>query len=245
MPKKKPAQEPGIPEWIVTYGDLMSLLLTFFILLAAFSELKQPREYQKAVDSIKEALGFEGGLGMVVNKGNPRNSSINRLPRSSKLMGDKSARAEINEQNVSGRDQTVSRIHEGSRWTIGGTVLFDPGSSDLSDDGKAVLLSAAEKVRGQTRKVLVRGHAWGVEDKASGLDFTDLSFARAKTALEFLATEGGVRRELLLPVAAGNSEPLSADRYSAEATIQNRRVEIMVTEVTLEEVHPDPEWQGG
>ena len=65
MAKRRKAEEPGIPEWIVTYGDLMSLLLCFFILLAAFSELKQPREFREVIDKIKEALGFQGGMGQV------------------------------------------------------------------------------------------------------------------------------------------------------------------------------------
>ncbi len=37
-PKKQP---PGVPEWVVTFGDMMALLLCFFILLQMFSELKK------------------------------------------------------------------------------------------------------------------------------------------------------------------------------------------------------------
>jgi len=62
-PKKKKREQPGVPEWMVTYGDLMSLLLTFFILLASFSELKKPREYQRVVDAIQDELGVNGGVG--------------------------------------------------------------------------------------------------------------------------------------------------------------------------------------
>jgi len=47
MAKRKPIQSPGIPEWVLTYGDLMSLLLCFFILLAAFSELKKEEDFPK------------------------------------------------------------------------------------------------------------------------------------------------------------------------------------------------------
>ena len=38
--RAKPAV-PGVPEWVVTFGDMMSLLLCFFILLQMFSELKK------------------------------------------------------------------------------------------------------------------------------------------------------------------------------------------------------------
>jgi len=241
---KRKRQEEGVPEWVVTYGDLMSLLLTFFILLAAFSELKQPREYREAIEAINEALGFEGGLGMIISLGNPRNSSTNRLPRQARLAGEKPSRAEVNDPNLSGRDQTVSKIHDGLRWTVGGTLAFEPGSWELSPEARATLLQAAEKIRGQNRKVLLRGHAWGVEDKQGGLDYLELSFRRARASAEFLVTQAGVREEILLPVAVGISEPLSADRLSDEAARENRRVEVMVTEVLLEELHPDPEWQG-
>ena len=57
MPPKKPKSSGNeVPEWILTYGDLMSLLLCFFILLAAFSEIKQPREYQMIIESIKGVI---------------------------------------------------------------------------------------------------------------------------------------------------------------------------------------------
>ena len=57
MAKRKKAEGGDIPEWVVTYGDLMSLLLCFFILIAAFSEIKKEREYQEVVRSIQEAFG--------------------------------------------------------------------------------------------------------------------------------------------------------------------------------------------
>ena len=36
----------GIPEWVVTFGDMMSLLLTFFIMLVSLSEIKEEQKYQ-------------------------------------------------------------------------------------------------------------------------------------------------------------------------------------------------------
>ena len=32
----------GVPEWLVTFGDMMSLLLTFFIMLVSLSEVASP-----------------------------------------------------------------------------------------------------------------------------------------------------------------------------------------------------------
>ncbi len=69
MPKKKQKKDSGgVPEWVVTYGDMMSLLLCFFILLAAFSELKREHEYQRVVTAVKEAFGYSGGVGVMTTR---------------------------------------------------------------------------------------------------------------------------------------------------------------------------------
>jgi chemotaxis protein MotB len=55
--KKKQEEAPaGAPLWIVTFSDLMSLLLTFFVLLLSFSSIQEV-EFQKALGSLKGALG--------------------------------------------------------------------------------------------------------------------------------------------------------------------------------------------
>ncbi len=244
MAKKKPPEEPGIPEWVVTYGDMMSLLLCFFILLSAFSELKKPREYQKVIESIKEALGIDGGLGMIHTLQNPQNSMINHLTEHAKMAGDVAARSDVNEQSISGRDQTVRTIREGNRWAVGGPIPFAPASSELSRSAKEQLARIAEQIRGQTRKVEIKGHAWGLEDKASGLDYRDLAYQRARAVARYLEKECQVRPELLSIVSAGNSEPKSVDLSDPGAGADNRRVEVVISEVDLAEVHPDPEWQG-
>ncbi|MCK5557820.1 MAG: flagellar motor protein MotB, partial [Candidatus Hydrogenedentes bacterium] len=45
-------EEPRVPGWVVTYGDMMSLLLTFFVLLISFSTIKK-EEFEKAMASFQ------------------------------------------------------------------------------------------------------------------------------------------------------------------------------------------------
>ena len=52
---------PGVPEWVVTYGDMMSLLLTFFIMLVSMSELKGDGSIRAMLDAIKESFGPTAG----------------------------------------------------------------------------------------------------------------------------------------------------------------------------------------
>jgi chemotaxis protein MotB len=70
----------GIPEWVVTFGDMMSLLLTFFIMLVSLSEMKEEEKYQAMVDSMKRNFGFDASsVSMVPGDFRPRNSSITKL----------------------------------------------------------------------------------------------------------------------------------------------------------------------
>ncbi len=241
MAKRKKPDEAGIPEWVVTYGDMMSLLLCFFILLSAFSEIKKPREYQKVIDSIKESLGLDGGLGMINTSRNPQNSMINHLVEHAKMAGEVPSRSDVNEQAIAGRDQTVEAIREGGRWVLGGPVSFQAASVEISESSKKELRDLAEQIRGGDERLEIKGHAWGLEDKGEGDDYRALSFKRASAVAEFLETEGGIRGERLSIVAAGNSEPKKTDQLGGS---QNRRVEVIVTEVTLSQTHPDPDWQG-
>ena len=55
--KRKP--EEGIDEWIVTYGDMVTLLLTFFILIVAMSSPDKGK-IDKAIKSIQGSLGTSG-----------------------------------------------------------------------------------------------------------------------------------------------------------------------------------------
>ena len=48
-----------IPEWVVTFGDMMSLLLTFFIMLVSLSEIKQEEKYQAMVESLTQRFGYD------------------------------------------------------------------------------------------------------------------------------------------------------------------------------------------
>ena len=66
----------GAPEWIVTFADLMSLLLTFFVLLLSFSST-QVAKFEAVAGSLKDALGMRSELDL---SGQPeRREPIERL----------------------------------------------------------------------------------------------------------------------------------------------------------------------
>ncbi len=54
--KKNIIIKQGLDDWVMTYGDMMSLLLTFFVLIVSFSSMQETK-FEQAVNSLHEAFG--------------------------------------------------------------------------------------------------------------------------------------------------------------------------------------------
>ncbi|MEO1007060.1 MAG: flagellar motor protein MotB [Planctomycetota bacterium] len=245
MAKRKKREPAAVPEWVVTYGDLMSLLLCFFILLAAFSELKQERDYQDVVRSIQEAFGYQGGVGKTRVEDVPFATTLSIDEDNSERSQQPFIEAETTQDSITGRQESTNSIHEGSRFIVGASLPFEAGSSELTARVQRMLREEiGPELRGHRVKIEIRGHAWGSEDRISGLDFYDLSYQRAKAVMDYLATEVGIDPKLMELEAQADAEPVVASRGPGGGAASNRRVQVVRTEITPEETHPDPNWTG-
>lgn len=241
MPKRRQPKGPDIPEWVVTYGDLMSLLLCFFILLAAFSELKQPREYQRVIDAIREALGVTGGDSSILDELQLASAPLSEDSAFQPDRRTKASASDTNQKSVPGPDSETAKLMTDARWTVGQPIPFDAGSELIDEPLKQALREQlAPKIRGSDYKFIVAGHAWGPDDRISGLGADDLSFRRAKAIKDYLVSECEVNPNLLGLYIAGDSQPLAREQLGAAGEAGNRRVEIFQTGVTLDALHPDP-----
>ena len=236
---KKPAA--GVPEWVVTYGDMMSLLLCFFILLAAFSELKRENEYQRVITAVKEAFGYSGGVGVMPSDDPPLRSMIEMLEEMAKKNLKDTKVSQSEEQGIQGKRTRVSRVHDGLMFTIGGALTFEPESAELKQGAKEELVKIAKILRGRNNKISVRGHTASVilSPESRFKDLRDLSYYRAKAVADFLRAEGGLRDEVLVIDARGATEPLALRKYSVDEQTDNRRVEIIMTEVMASDLNKD------
>ena len=239
--QKKPSA--GVPEWVVTYGDMMSLLLCFFILLAAFSELKREHEYQRVITAVKEAFGYAGGIGVVPTDDPPLRSMIEVLESLSEQSLKETKVSQSPDRGMEGRETRVSKVPEGLMFTIGGALTFEPDSAQLRESAKTELVRVADMIRGRRNKISVRGHAARGELMSPGaeIDLLDLSYYRARAVADFLVAQAGIRRELIAIEARGDSEPMIARAYSPQQQGENRRVDIILTEIVVDDVSADTE----
>lgn len=226
----------GAPEWMVTYGDTMTLLLCFFVIIVSMSEIKKDERFQQVMESLRRAFGgYHGAVGSTPIENVPTNTLIARLlelevPELVNKKGD------ADEEGIHGKKFRVTNVRDGLEVVVGGRIAFERFSAMLKPEGRELIAKAAERLRGYNTKILVRGHSTREPLPEDSLyeNARDLSFARAKAAALELE-RNGVRRIRLVAVAVGDTEPLVRQAYTEERRALNRRVEILVTEDLIDD----------
>ena len=221
---------------MVTYGDCMTLLLCFFVILVSMSEIKENERFQQVMESLRRAFGgYVGAVGAVPLENVPANTLIAKLleleaPQETDKLGDSE------EEGIHGKKIRVTNVRNGIEVVVGGRITFERFSATLLPEGRGLLAKTAERLRGYNTKILIRGHATREALPVDSIyeDARDLSYARAKAVAAELE-KNGVRRVRMTLVAVDHSEPLVRQAYTDERRAINRRVEILVTEDLVED----------
>ena len=233
--KKKQDQEVGAPLWMVTYGDLMSLLLTFFVLLLSFSTITEEELFKEAIQSFRGAVGFLPRELTVVQV-NPLPQRMQRPSRSAENL----ARRIRRQLQVLGKEDLVKVLFDQQgelRISLPSQILFDSASARLKPEAFPVLndLSAifGEVPEGYLE---IRGHTDDRPLSTTGAfrDNYDLSYARADAVARHLMQEGTALRERVEIIACGPSQPIALNT-TEEGRQENRRVDITVRGLVSDE----------
>jgi len=227
----------GIPEWVVTFGDMMSLLLTFFIMLVSLSEMKEEEKYQAMVDSVRRNFGFDAAsASMVPGALRPRNSKISKLAtmgrarRVDTMQGGDKVEAPV------GEHPRVLIVRPGTKAGIGTVVFFDEESAELNEENKTALRQLAATIEGKPQKIEVRGHT-SRRPVSRTLGFRDnweLAYARSRAVTQYLQEVVKIDpARFRISVAEGN-EPIHLGT-DPDKLRQNSRVEVyMLNEVVAD-----------
>jgi len=232
LPPAKPVDEEedgGVPEWVVTYGDMMSLLLTFFIMLVSMSEMKDDDGKARAMmDGIREAFGATPHILPAPGKSLRDTGYYTRLTAGSRRGEADNKKQGRKSEGASGAHQSADRINDGTVVTLGGPARFAQFDATLNDDLKQTLDIVANVIRSKPNRVVVRGHASPqlIPEGSPFADHMHLSFARARAASQYLISKG-IDRDRLLVETSGDSEPRNHSRHEDRQRL-NRRVDVFL-----------------
>jgi len=223
--KKKAEGGGGAPEWLVTYGDLMSLLLTFFVLLLSFSTISE-EDFNQAMMSMQGAFSvlprFSGIISNVPRNRQQQEESVHNVARR--------LRRRI---QVLGLEREVKIDYDargGLKISFPDNILFEPGSAELKPEAFSFLDEVAGMLNEMPDSfVEVRGHTDNTPPPEGGpyRDNFDLSHARADAVGRRMIESGGISPERLELVACGSGQPV-APNATEEGRKANRRVDIYV-----------------
>ncbi len=216
----------GAPEWVVTFGDMMTLLLCFFVLLLSFSTMEAER-FKIIAGYIREAFGVQAdqrhteipaGDTVVTVEFNPPSMSKSQILESIVKMTQNMAMGNLVE---------ASMEEDGVRVRLDGTLTFKPGGTTLTDRSMLFLDYVADLIHDAGASASVEGHTDNrpLHTKAFPSNW-ELSGARAGSVVRHLETRG-IPGTNLEAIGYGSTRPIT-ENFTAEGRRKNRRVEILI-----------------
>jgi chemotaxis protein MotB len=226
-------ESPGVPEWIVTYGDMMSLLLTFFIMLVSLSEVVAEEKYRAILDSLQKYTGYKPGPDSPPGKHFPLNSLIEQLQTLGSFTDKERGTRGIRTSSVKGTSMKILRTREGKSLKAGQSLAFSPGQESISQEVKRQLVVIAKEIGGKPNKIEIRGHVspGPLPEGSDATDKTILSYIRARKVLTFLQ-EQDIDTNRVRIVAYADLQPVHLTGDKNE--VKHDRVEVVIIDMLAE-----------
>jgi chemotaxis protein MotB len=202
--------------WVVPYGNLMTILMIFFLVLYAFSFVVSGVRFEKIVQSLQKDVGGE------LNK-----EYMERVIRKAKEREVAEEMDGLIDEKRLKKFANVKIDKEGIKVVFRSPVIFDLGEAELKPEIISVLNAVARVIKDMPNEVMVGGHT---DDKpiVSG-EFRsnwELSAARAFSVIRYFI-EQGIDPRRLSAIGYGEHRPLYPND-TEEHRAFNRRIEIDV-----------------
>jgi len=218
-------EEENLERWLLTYADLITLLLAFFIIMYSMSKVDS-EQFSTIMSALNGVLRGSSGVGA-------GSDAIVKLADNLQGVPPKEVRLRreiddlLEEHGLSGSVQT--RIDaRGVVMTMGEKVLFDPGKAELKESAKKILDEIAAIIAEVPNEVRIEGHTDNVpihnEKYASNWE---LSVARSTSVIRYLLEKHHVPPEKLSAAGCGEYRPIKPND-TPEHRAMNRRVDIVL-----------------
>lgn len=239
--KRQSGSRENHERWLLTYSDLITLLMIFFVVLYSMSKIDQSRYEQLAV-SLSQSF-YDGSSGVMATRferpaGEPNESgkSVDKQNlEAARKMAEENERLQQAEaklkqfvqQNGLGDKVLVELNERGVQITLRDVAIYDPGSADLKQDATRVLMGIAPFLQTLPNKISVEGHTDNLPiHNAQFRSNFELSTERAVNVLHFFQ-EHEVPGEKMSATGYGEYSPI-ADNNTADGRAANRRVNVII-----------------
>ncbi|MCR4437112.1 MAG: flagellar motor protein MotB [Clostridiales bacterium] len=224
--------------WLLTYSDLMNLLLILFIILYAMSQTDAAK-FDKLAASLREAFG-ENPPASIMTPGGGGNSLLqfdstapapvvpSRLEEQQMQAVKETVSKLIEQENLKGEVE-VAMQERGVEISIKERVLFKSGSAEIEEAAKQTIEGIGKVLLAVPgNHIRVEGHT--DNDPINTVQFPsnwELSSARATNVLRLLVEKSGINPKIISAVGYGEFTP-KVPNTTPENKAANRRVDIVI-----------------
>jgi len=209
--------------WMATFSDLLSLLLTFFVLLFAMKSVDEGKLHETLSYFRRGGIGIlESGEFMPMMKEKSPDFREQFIPISAADLNNILRKKNLKDKVV------VSSKRKGLVVALPSALLFDSGTSDLNPGGETVLAEIVDLLALTNFDFRIIGHTDNlpISGKLHASNW-DLSIARAGKVLRVLIDISGMSPDRFSLIGYGASRPIFPNN-TPENRAANRRVEIML-----------------
>jgi chemotaxis protein MotB len=231
-------QEPDSSAWLVTFSDLIMLLLTFFVLLLTMSSM----DTKKLKDTFAHFRGAPGVLELAGSREiNTLTSFITKYQSSESLLvidqdhierllipSSKSDK-NMKEKTIKDFCKEISMADDdrGIVLSFQDNILFDPGETTIKKEAFPFFDSIAGTIESCPNNILITGHSDNIPLQSGSYESNwELSLYRGLSVLEYFLEDKKLPPERFAVAAYGATRPLHPNN-TPENRAKNRRVEII------------------
>lgn len=233
---KKKQELGGLAEWIVTYGDMITLLLVFFVALfdTTDADVIQINQMISSLNNI--GMGASpGGNTLSAGKMAELGNSIATLPsmeRGRLLATAKRKAVSLFQPEIRSNKVRITSDERGIVISLASDAFFRPASAAINiEETRGMLIRISELLKSpelEGRKFRIEGHTDDTPTDPAGPWFSnwELSSARSLNVLHYL-TDFGVPERRFQVAGYAATVPI-ADNATEEGRAYNRRVDIII-----------------
>jgi chemotaxis protein MotB len=219
---------PGAPEWMVTFSDCMTLLLTFFVLLLSFSSFDN-KDVKKTLMALARGLPSAVGTSTAWER-DAFLAAEQVKPQEEPRKGSERPTLDGQTEGNTKEDMDLLNFHNRRVFLTSSDNIFWARGTHISAKGREILSDMAALLRTVPNRIVVSENGQA-DDKSSG----DFGLQRAWAVTEYLATEHGVDK-MRFSISAASTVP-EQDRPDGTAyppkSGANRMLEITILERSI------------
>lgn len=236
--KKAPENKTSMERWLLTYSDLITLLMVFFVIMYALSSVNE-KKFEAMSISLANAMG--GGQSVFDNPGEtivPGISPDTEMSETDELERiRRELQAYIDEHGLNDK-VSVNIEDRGVVLSFQDVALFSLGSAELTANARVLINQIGQILLSTTQFIRVEGHTDNLPINTREFPSNwELSSARANSVLQQLIRELNFPQYRLSATGYGEFRPRAAND-SIENRQRNRRVDIVVLKSKYETAEP-------